>query len=147
MVFQGIYRVIGRTDHFDVTFLQKSLRPEVLSLQHLGASLVDFPRRLRLQYRIDAKDTAQLKVRPVVKGIAHGIGNGSRPCLELLVIGFRARDIFLGDAIPPHGTPLVMVAPEPNLRQVTELMVLCNHLRVEMAVVIKDRQRLRTSVV
>src|ERR1700722_7691757 len=78
-------------------------------------------------------------MRPVIERIAQSVGDGSRPCHKLVVgIGF-AGAVVLGDAVGSHGSPLVVIAFQPDLAKVAELPVVRNVLRGKMAVVVQDR--------
>lgn len=96
---------------------------------------------------MDAEDTGQLQVGPMIKGIAHRVRHGLSPLAELLEGGTGAGDVLLRHTVAAHGPPLVMVASEPEFRDVAELVVLGNHLGYQMAVIIYNRQFLSTFVI
>ena len=69
------------------------------------------------------------------------------PLLELFTIRLVACDVLLRYAVCSHLTPLIMVSAEPYLENVVELSVLCDFLRIDMAVVVEDRCILGVCVV
>ena len=147
MMLETVRRVVSRAHHLDVETLHYVLRAELLGVQHGGAGVVNLACRLRFQYRVDAENAAQLHVSPVIQRVAHGVGDGRRPLLEFLVIAPVACDILLADAVTTHGPPLVVVATEPYLSQIVELIVLGYHLGIEMTVIVYDGLMLRRGVI
>src|ERR1700722_831515 len=83
----------------------------------------------------------------MVERISHGMRYRSGEGAELFPIACVARAILLGNAIPAHRPPFVMVAREPDLREVCEGVVFSDLPRREMAMVIKDRLRLGVLVI
>ena len=100
--------------------------------------LPDFVRRRGADQGIDPKIALQLEVRPMVQGIAQGPWDGRAPGVELLPGRGVPRAQPLGNPVRPHGPPLVVIAPEPDLREVGEAVVFSDQPRREVAVVIKD---------
>ena len=88
----------------------------------------------------DAQRTLQFQVGPVVERIAERFGDGFRPLLELFPIGGVAGAEAFLDACGPHRPPLVMVAGEPDLREVGEAAVGGDLGRRQVAMIIDDRQ-------
>ncbi len=88
----------------------------------------------------DAQRAIQLQMGPVVERISEGLRNGFRPFLELLPIRGVAGAKAFRHAGRPHGAPLVMVAAEPDLREILESAVGGDFGRRQMAVVVEDRQ-------
>ncbi len=131
--------VVGRADGLHVHFPQQRLDPEVLLVEQGAAVVVNLPGRLDRQEFFHAKDPVQLQVRPVVEGVAHGVGQCLRPFQEFLVGRHLARDEGLVHAVGPHRPPLVVVAAQPDLGQVGELVVLGDEPRVQVAVIIDNR--------
>ena len=88
------------------------------------------------------------KAGPVVQRVAHGIGNGLGPFLELFPVGsVLACTVAFVYAVGTHGAPLVVVASEPDFGQRTELVVVGHHLGDEVAVVVDNRHLGRMFVV
>lgn len=97
--------------------------------------------RLGVERTVDAEGRAQLHVRPVVQRVAEGVRHGLGPLLKLLPVGSVAGDIALVHAVGAFGTPLVVVACQPQLRNGTERPVLGYEARVEVAVIVDDGLR------
>ncbi len=72
----------------------------------------------------------------MVERIAQGLRDRAGPGEELVVGGCIAGDEVFGGASAAHGTPFVVVAFEPDVKEVGELAVGCDVLRWEMVVVI-----------
>ena len=84
----------------------------------------------------------------MVERVAHRIGNRLGPLLELLPIGrILARAILLIDPVGAHGAPFVVVAFEPDLRQVVETVIRSHVLGNQVAMVVDDRHLGRMVVV
>ena len=96
---------------------------------------------------MDAEDTGQLQMGPVIKGIAHRVRHGLGPLAELLEGGTGAGDVLLRHTVAAHGPPLVVVASKPELGDVTELVVLGYHLGHKVAVIVYNRQFLSAFVI
>ena len=76
----------------------------------------------------------------MVQRVAQSIGYCLRPLLKLLPVRSVTRDVAFVHSVSAHGTPLVMVAAQPQFRDGTEAVILCHHPRVQMAMVIYDGQ-------
>lgn len=140
MVLQRIDGVVGGADDLDVVVLHQTAGEELGLLQLLGALVVNLARGLRAEQVGDAERRLELQVGPVVQGVAHGIRNRLCPLLELLPIGsILACAEPLVDAVGTHGAPLVMVALQPDFRQVVEAVVRGHVPWNEVAMVVDDR--------
>ena len=140
MVFQGVGRVVGGADDGDAVGGEDAVGGQGWG----GEARVGFrpdARRVGLvDQQVDAEVTAQLQVRPVVERIADQRGDGAREGEELVVVaGGVAGDEVLRHARGAQGAPLVVVAAEPDLREVGELPVGRDLVGREVAVVIEDR--------
>ena len=68
----------------------------------------------RRQQFVDAESSLQLKMCPVVKGIAKRVGHRLCPLLELLPIGgVGTGAVALVNTVGAHSTPLVVVTAKP----------------------------------
>ena len=79
-------------------------------------------------------------MRPVIKRIAECIWQSSSPLLEFLEIRSIASDEAFIYAVSSHGTPLVVVATEPQLGNRCKTVVVGNHFRRQMTVIVDNRQ-------
>ena len=70
-------------------------------------------RGIGVQEGVDAKAAAKFEMGPVKKRIANCVRNGFSPGLELIPGRCGAGDMGFRDSICPHGTPLVVIFPEP----------------------------------
>ncbi len=115
MMTEIVGRIIGGADDFDVKFLKDALRGEIVGEKGVGA-LPDGRRGGFVEQVGDSEIALQLEMSPMIKGIAQGVGNGAGPSQEFFVRGGITGDVSFGDAIGTHGTPLVVVAFEPDLK-------------------------------
>ena len=140
MVLQRIDGIVRRTDDLDIVVLHQTAGETLGLLQLLGAAIVDLARRLGIEELRDAESRLELEVGPVVERITHGIGHRLGPLFELFPVGsILARAVTLVDAVGAHRTPLIMVALQPDLRQVVETVVRSHILGNQVAVVVDDR--------
>ena len=80
------------------------------------------------------------------EGIADKVGHYARKGAELLVLICIACDVLLVNAVCTHLTPLVVVTAEEEVKGVSELVVLRDHLGAEMTVIVDDGQILHLLV-
>ena len=93
---------------------------------------------LAVQQLLYAEKAQQLQVGPVVDGVAHQGRHHGGEALEFLPEGTGTRHIFLRYAAGAHHPPFVVVAGQPGLANVGELLVFVNLLGIQVAVVVKD---------
>ena len=67
---------------------------------------------------MDIEVTLQFHVHPVVHGVAKGVGNGFRKCLELVPWAGVPGDALFVDAVCAEEAPLVVVVAEPEVGNV-----------------------------
>gem|GEM_PF-5421394 len=79
---------------------------------------VNRPRGAGVQELVHAEDPLELEVGPVVQGIADDPGDHPRPGGELFLVRGVSRDEPFVHAAGPHGPPLVVVAAEPDFREI-----------------------------
>ena len=139
MVFESVCRIVSGTNHFDVELLHKSLTTIFLGLELCGTFLIDSACGLRVQLLIYIKTSRKLEMCPVIKRIPHRIWNCFRPFLELLIAAASTGYEFFRNSVSTHRAPFVVVASEPYLGEILELVVVGNHLWDEVAVVVDDR--------
>ena len=83
----------------------------------------------------------------MVERVAQGVRQRANPGVELFPRAPVARAEALVDAVGPHGAPLVMVTPDPDVRYVLELVIRRYLVLRDMAVIVVDRGPLRVAVV
>ena len=88
----------------------------------------------------------EFEVGPVIERVAQGERDGASPGLKLFVRACRAGDQLFRDAVSAHGTPLIMIAFEPDFIQVAKAAVAGDVLGREVAVVIEDGLVFRVGV-
>src|SRR5262249_61767358 len=76
---------------------------------------------------------------PVIQGIAQNMWDGARPSEKFFPRLSIARAIALRHAMGAHGAPLVMVAFQPDLKQIRELSIARDVTRRQMTVIVEDR--------
>ena len=141
MVFQRIDRVVRRADQHDLHLPHDAAARHVVAGQQCVALLPDSLRRLGIEQPVaDTKRPFEFQVGPVIQRIAERFGHNLGPLLELLPVAGVAGAIAFRHAGRAHRPPFVMIAVEPDLRQVGEAVVLGNLPRRQVAVVVDDRQ-------
>jgi hypothetical protein len=148
VVFERIHGIVRRADRLDVVAAHQAAGVVFGTLQQRRAMVVDFAGRSGVEQFRHPEGGLQFEVGPVVERVAHRIGNRLGPLLELLPIGrILARAILLIDPVGAHGAPFVVVAFEPDLRQVVETVVRSHVLGNQVAMVVDDRHLGRMVVV
>ena len=148
MVFERIDGVVRRADYLDVIVLHQAAGMILGFLQQGGTVVVNRTGSRGVQQVGHSESRLQLQVGPMVERVAHGVGNRLGPLLELLPVGgLLAGAVFLVDAVGTHGAPFVVVAFEPDFRQVVETVVLCDIAGNEVAMVVDNRHFGRVLVV
>ncbi len=139
VMLQRIGRVIRGAENADIMLLQEIVHAQVWQLRIALAP--DGLRRIGTQQIGDAEVARQFKMSPMVERIAERIRHRRRPSLELFLRRGVAGDIFFRHAVRPHGPPLVVVARQPDIREIGELMVLRDLGGGEVIVEIDDGLR------
>ena len=140
MVFQRINGIVRGTNHLHTIAAHESTGRKLWKLQLRVALIVYLTSRIRIQQLVDSKGSAKLQVCPVIQRISQGIWHRLCPFLELLPIGSISSDEMFCHPISTHGTPFIMVATQPQFCDRAELIILCYHLRIQMTVIVYDRQ-------
>ncbi len=83
-------------------------------------------------------------MRPVIKRITDKIRHNLRPFHKLVVTRLSAGYIFLGYTVGTHRTPFIVVASEPELRNVLRRVVFINLFRGKVTVPVENRSSFRT---
>jgi len=142
-MFQRVDRVIGGAHHAHVHALQDAARAEIVRPEHIRAGVVNLLGGFGAQQFSGNPEVAfEFQVGPVVERVAKRPGHGGGPGLELVRIARVPGDQALGDAVGPHGAPLVVIAAQPDVGEVLESPVRGNLGRREVTVVIEDRHPL-----
>lgn len=102
----------------------------------------DFVGGLGAEKGLDAEAASKLKVGPVVKGIAQGVGNGLGVGVELFPRGGVTGDMGFGNAIGSHCAPFVVVEAEPEVGDIFPTLIVGHFSGREVGVIIKDGQAL-----
>ena len=148
VVFERIHGIVRRAHGLDVVVAHQTAGVELRLLQQRRTMVVDLTGRRGVQQLRHPEGGLQFEVRPVVERVAHRIGHRLGPLLELFpVAGILARAILLIDAVGTHRAPFVMIAFEPDLRQVVEAVVLGDIRGNQVAMVVDDRHLGRMVVV
>ena len=103
------------------------------------AEVPDLLGRIAVQDAVIAEVALQLQMAPVIERVADGQLQRFRPLLELFAVGRAARDVIFIHAVGAHLAPFVMVAAQPDLRDVVEFAVFADLLRIDVAVIVEDR--------
>ena len=147
MIFQGIYRIIRGANQRYMAAEDQVAHTHVFFPELGIAQLPHFLRGFAVENALIAKEALQLQVAPMVQGVAHGRGQGLRPLLKLFPIRSISGNILFLYARGTHQPPLIVVAAQPNLRNIIKLPVLPDFLGIDVAVIIHYRHLLRVIVV
>ncbi len=148
VVLERVRRIVGGADHGDLVGGEDAVGGEGRRGQFRVGELPDLGRVGLVDGQVDAEETAQLEMRPVVEGVAHQLRHHAAVGEELVVVGGgRAGDEVLVHARRAQGPPLVVVARQPHLGEVGEAPVRRDLVGRQVAVVVVDRPVLRDLVV
>jgi hypothetical protein len=89
----------------------------------LVGMLPDYGSGAFIEKFIDAEIALQFEMSPMVERIAEATGDGGGPGEEFVIAGSVAGAEGFRDTIGPHGAPLVVIAFEPDLKEVAELAI------------------------
>jgi hypothetical protein len=95
---------------------------------------------LFVDQEVDAEDAAQLEVAPVVDRVADGEGQYLAEGVEFFAVAAVTGAIFFRHAGGAHHAPFVMVAGQPQFRDVAELLALGDFALLQVRVVVDDRK-------
>ena len=139
VVTEIIDRIICCTDALYIIVTHQAASAELRLLQLLITLIVDLTCSLRAQLLVNTESCLELQVCPVIKRVTESIWYSLCPFLELLpVAGVSTCAETLIYTIGTHSTPLVVVTTEPEFCNALELVIIRNHLRDEVAVIIDD---------
>ena len=147
MVIQVIDRVVGRAERTDVALGNQRARRARRALQFAVRGLPYHVRSLGIEQLINPEKALQFQMRPVVDRVADQAGHNFREAVKLIVEACAAGHILFRHRIGTHHAPLVMIARQPCLADVCELLVFVNLCRVQMAVIVENRHFFRMVVI
>ncbi len=137
--------IVRRTDSLHMKLPhQASCRT---SLQHRIALVVDLVRIVRRQRILNAKHPLKLQMAPVIERIADKARQDGRISAEFLPRPSLPGDLLLRYAAGPHLPPLIMIRTEPEFGDRIEPAVPGDLPRIDVTVIVNDRQLLRHLVV
>ena len=139
VILQVVNRVVGGASRLNVHFPQHSPNAELVRFEHFRRAVPNLVGRFGIEQRVNAEVEFQLEVSPVVERVPQRVRNRLRPRVELLAVGGVARHKTFVDAVGTHCPPFVVVAREPNLRNIVELPIFSNLLRNQMRMIIDNR--------
>ncbi len=113
---------------------------EVGVFQALVGLVPNLFRGVGAEQGIDPESAAKFEVSPVVKWVPDGLGDGFGPGLEFFTGWGLAGDVGLGNSVGPHGPPLVVVFPQPEIGDVVPALVLGHFPGRQMGVIVDDGQ-------
>ena len=148
MITQIINRVIGGADALHMIMPHQPTCTELGLLELLITLIIDFTGCFRTELFGNTESRFQLKMTPMIQWITESIGHCLGPFLKLFpIISILSGAVFLINSIRAHGTPLVMITSQPQLRDATELMIIGNHLRNQMTMIVDNRHFSRMIVI
>ena len=141
MVFKRIGGVLRRAEGIDIRALDEILRG-MLAVGKDGLGLFPYLRGgLCVERLVNTEIALKLKMRPVIDRVSNSVGQAPGKGKELFIVSRIAGHETLFHAVCADNAPLVMVAQQPQLRQVIGGLILAYLLRAEMAVIVNDRLR------
>ena len=138
--------VVGRAQKFHVRGADAPARRKGRFAHLFFRRVVNFGGGLRAYGRLNAEIFFQFQVAPYVDGVADAEGQYLRKREELFAVGGAARYFFFGHAAGAHQPPLVVVARQPELREVVKPLVFGDLPGAQMRVVVHDGQVFHTAV-
>ena len=147
MVRQRIRRVLGGAQGVHIGLPDKMLGRMLPIRKNPAGLFPDLRRRFGVQRLVDPEIPLQLQMGPVVDRIPDGVGQRLGVGHEFVVITGIPGDIQLVDPVAPHRAPLVVVAQQPELRQILRRTVLADLFCAQVAMVVDDRLILGVLVV
>ena len=139
VIFQVVRRIVRGADDLDLHFFQDALRGHFRRGEHFVGLIPDAVGGFFIEQFRDTEVAFQFEVRPVIKRVAQRERHGGGPGAELFARRGVAGDEAFSDAVGPQRAPFVMVAFEPDFKQVFELAVFRDVVRRNVAVIIENR--------
>ncbi len=136
---QIVSGIVGSAQRGHLEFREDAVRVKLVGSQHFAGAIPNVLGIGGVQQVVNLEVALQLQMGPVIQRIPQRVRNGAGPCQELRVWLGVAGDELLRYAVGPHGAPLVVIALQPNLKQVLELSIGRDVLRRQMAVVVENR--------
>ena len=146
MPLQGIRRVICGTHKCDSGLADDIAHAHGILRKLRIAQVPHFLRGLSVQDAVVSEISLELQMAPVVQRVPDPPLQCLRPFLEFLPVRGVPCDILLLHAVRAHEAPFIVVSAQPYLSDVVKFPVLRDLLRVDVAVVIKDRSFFRIVV-
>jgi hypothetical protein len=140
MILEGINRVIGSAHNGDLHLAQQCLCAEFICSEHLIALIVYTPCGSGVEEFVNAEEALQLEMRPVIERIPERVGNCGCPGVKSLPIRNGAGNEFLIDPVGAHGSPLIVIAGEPELGDARKPVILGNLPGREVTVIVEYRE-------
>lgn len=148
VVFQRVGGVVGRAHDRHAIGGEDTAGRESRGRQFRVGQFPDARRIGLVDQQVDFEEATQLQVRPMVQRVAHELRHDATVGEELVVVGRSGtRDEVLVDPRRAHRAPLVVIAREPHLVEIAELLVGRDLVGRQVAVVVVDRLRLGDVVI
>ncbi len=148
MVFERIHGIVRRAHGLDIVAAHQAAGVVFGTLQQRRAMVVDFAGRSGVEQFRHPEGGLQFEVRPVVERVAHRIGHRLGPFSNFSQSVVSSCPCNTSHRpVGAHGAPFVVVAFEPDLRQVVETVIRSHVLGNQVAMVVDDRHLGRMVVV
>src|SRR5690242_11806707 len=142
VMFQRVRRIVRGANRIYMKHFQDAMHRHIGFGKSRVGAVPDGGGRSLVQQIVDSEIPEQFQVGPVIKGIAERVRDSARPRQKLVKRRGAAGAEFLTDAVRAHGPPLVVVAVEPDFREIVKPAIFSNFTRRQMAVKIEDGKRL-----
>ena len=139
MPSQIISRIICCTNQSYTGLTDQVAHTHTILLQLCIAQIPYFFCSLTIQNTVIAEKSLQFQMTPVIQRITDCFLKRLCPFLELFAIRSTAGDVIFIHTIGTHLAPFVMVTAQPYLCDIFKLSVFRNLLRINMAVVVQNR--------
>ena len=140
MPFQVVCRVVCRADDFDVGLFDQALDAHIFFLQLGVAAIEDIFSILFAQRFGNAEIALQFQMTPMIERIANSSWKSFRIFDEFFqVCRFCTGNFFFRCPIGTDEAPFIMVTAEPYFSNAAEVVIFCDFLRGNMAMVVNNR--------
>ena len=109
-MFQAVYRIIGRANHFHIHLPQNITGTEFCRVQHGARFFINLCCRVFIEYLRDPERLFQFQVCPVIERITQCVWYGFCPFLEFFTVTGIPGDELFRYPVSPHGPPFIMIS-------------------------------------
>jgi hypothetical protein len=138
VVFKCVDGIVCGADNLNVRTANKLLSTVFRLCKALVHLIPDALAGLLVKRLVDIKISLELKVCPMIKGVADKTGEGLCEHLELLILVSVAGNKLLGNTCGSDLTPLIVVTAKEEIKCILELIVFCDLLGGKVTMIIDN---------